>query len=46
MKIGLRGVALHPKGHAYVRYGLVPVNYAMVMAESSSFNLKVMQPRT
>jgi hypothetical protein len=46
MKIGLHGVPRHPKGHARVRYGLVLTNYAMLMAESSSFNLKVMQPRT
>jgi hypothetical protein len=45
-KIGLYGIPLHPKGHARVRYGLLPKNYAMLMAESSSFNLKVMQPRT
>jgi hypothetical protein len=45
MKIGLYGVPLHPKGHTCVRYGLVPTNYAMLMAESSSFNLEVMQPR-
>jgi hypothetical protein len=46
MKIGLRGVPRHPKGHARVRYGLVLTNYAILMAESSSFKLKVMQPRT
>jgi hypothetical protein len=45
-KIGLRGVPRHPKGHASVRYGLVLTNYAMLMAKSSSFNLKVMQSRT
>jgi hypothetical protein len=45
-KIGLRGVPCHPKGHARVRYGLVLTNYDMLMAESSSFNLKVMRPRT
>jgi hypothetical protein len=45
MKIGLYGVPLHPKGHARVQYGLVPTNYAMLMAESSSFNLEVVQPR-
>jgi hypothetical protein len=44
-KIGLCGVPRHPKGHAHVRYGLILTNYAMLMAESSSFNLKVMQPR-
>jgi hypothetical protein len=44
-KIGLRGVPRHPKGHAHVRYGLILTNYAMLMAEPSSFNLKVMQPR-
>jgi hypothetical protein len=32
------------KGYARIRYGLVPINYAMLMAESSSFNLKAMQP--
>jgi hypothetical protein len=46
MKIGLHGVPPHPKGHACVRYGLVLTNYAMLMVESSPFNLKVMQPRT
>jgi hypothetical protein len=46
MKIGLCGIPLNPKGHAHVRYGLVPTNYAMLMAESSPFNLEVMQPRT
>jgi hypothetical protein len=46
MKISLCGIPLHPKGHTRVRYGLVPTNYAMLMAESSSFNLEVMQPRT
>jgi hypothetical protein len=45
MKIGLRGLPLHPKGHTRVQYGLGPTNYAMLMAESSSFNLEVMQPR-
>jgi hypothetical protein len=45
-RIDLRGVPWHPKGHARVRYGLVSTNYDMLMAESSSFNLKVMQPRT
>jgi hypothetical protein len=45
-KISLRGVLFHPKGHAHVWYGLVLTNYAMLMAESSPFNLKVMQPRT
>jgi hypothetical protein len=44
--IGLRGVPHHPKGHACVRYDLVSTNYDMVMAESSSFHLEVMQPRT
>jgi hypothetical protein len=46
MKIGLRNVPLHPKGHARVRYGLIPTNYDMIRAESSLFDLKVMQPRT
>jgi hypothetical protein len=45
-KIGLYDVPLHPKGHACVRYVLVSTNYAMLMAESSLFNLEVMQPRT
>jgi hypothetical protein len=45
-KIGLCGIPRHPKGHAHVQYGLVSTNYAMVMAESSSFHLEVMQPRT
>jgi hypothetical protein len=45
-KIGLPGIPLYPKGNARVWYGLVSTNYAMLMAESSSFNLKVMQPRT
>jgi hypothetical protein len=44
-KIGLCGVPFHPKGYARVRYGLVLTNYAMLMAESSLFNLKVMQPQ-
>jgi hypothetical protein len=43
-KIGLRGVSRHPKGHARVRYGLVLKKYAMIKAESSPFDLKVMQP--
>jgi hypothetical protein len=45
-KIGLRGVPRHPKGHARDRYGLVWTYYAMIRAKSSSFDLKVMQPRT
>jgi hypothetical protein len=45
-KISLRGVPRHPKGHTPVRYGLFPTNYAMVMPDSSSFQLEVMQPRT
>jgi hypothetical protein len=45
-KIGLLGVPLHPKGHARARYGLVPTNYAMISTEPSSFDQKVMQPRT
>jgi hypothetical protein len=45
-KISLRGDTRHPDGHARLRYGLVPTNYAMLRAESSSFNLKVVQPRT
>jgi hypothetical protein len=32
---------LHPKGHARVRYSLVPTNYAMIRAEPSPFDLKV-----
>jgi hypothetical protein len=43
-KISLHDVPPHPKGHACVRYGLVLTNHAMLMAESSSLNLKVMQP--
>jgi hypothetical protein len=39
-KIGLGGVPLHPKGHNRVRYSLVSTNYAMIMAEPSSFDLK------
>jgi hypothetical protein len=46
MKIGLCGVPLHPNGHAHVRYGLVPTNYAMVRPNLAHFDLKVMQPRT
>jgi hypothetical protein len=45
MKIGLRGIPRHPKGHACVRYGLVLTNYDMIRAKSSSFDLKAMQPR-
>jgi hypothetical protein len=45
IKIGLCGDPRHPKGHACVRYDLVLKNYAMVMAESRSFHLEVMQPR-
>jgi hypothetical protein len=45
-KIGLRGIPRHPKGHERVRCGIVLTNYAMLMSESTSFNLKVMQPRT
>jgi hypothetical protein len=44
-KISLRGISSHPKGHARVRYGLAPINYAMIRAEPSPFDLKVMQPR-
>jgi hypothetical protein len=44
-KIGLHGVPRHPKGHTHVRYGLVPINYTMIRAEPSLFDLKVMQPR-
>jgi hypothetical protein len=40
------GAPRHPNVHVRVRYGLVLTNYAMLMAESSSFNLKVTQPRT
>jgi hypothetical protein len=46
MKIDLRGVPRHPKGHTRVRYGLVLINYAMIRAKPSSFDLKVMQPQT
>jgi hypothetical protein len=45
-KISLRGIPRHPKGHARVRYGLIPTNYVMIKAEPSPFDLKVMQPRT
>jgi hypothetical protein len=45
-KIGLYGVPLHPKGHARVQYGLIPINYAMIRAKHSSFDLKVIQPQT
>jgi hypothetical protein len=41
----LHGNPCHPNSHARVQYGLVLINYAMLMAESSSFNLKVVQPR-
>jgi hypothetical protein len=43
-KIDICCVPRHHKGHARVRYGVVPTNYAMIMAEPSSFNLKAMQP--
>jgi hypothetical protein len=36
-KIDLRGDPRHPDGHARVRYGLVPTNYAMLTTEFSSF---------
>jgi hypothetical protein len=45
-KISLRGIPCHPKDHARVRYGLVLTNYDMIRAKPSSFDLKVMQPRT
>jgi hypothetical protein len=45
-RIDLCGIPRHSKGHTRVRYVLVPTNYDMLMAEFSSFNLKVMQPRT
>jgi hypothetical protein len=45
-KIVHSSVPRHPKGHTRVQYGLVPTNYAMVMPDSSSFHLEVMQPRT
>jgi hypothetical protein len=44
-KIGFHGVPHHPKDHAHVRYGLIPTNYAMIRAEHSPFELKVVQPR-
>jgi hypothetical protein len=44
-KIGLHGIPHYPKGHTRVRYGFFLTNYAMVMAESGSFHLEVMQPR-
>jgi hypothetical protein len=43
-KIGLYGILHHPKGHAHVLYRLIPTNYAIIRAEPSSFDLKVMQP--
>jgi hypothetical protein len=45
-KIGLRGIPRHPKGHTRVWYVLVSTYYAMVIAESCSFHIEVMQPRT
>jgi hypothetical protein len=45
-KIGLHGIPRHPKGHARIRYGLVPTNNAMIRTEPSSFDLKAIQPRT
>jgi hypothetical protein len=46
MKISLRGVPCHPKGHMRVLYSLVPINYAMIRAKPSSFDLKDMHSRT
>jgi hypothetical protein len=46
LKIGLRGIPCHPNAHERVRYGLILTNYAMIGAKPSSFDLKVMQPRT
>jgi hypothetical protein len=45
-KIDLRGIPRHPKGQTRVRYGIVSINYAMIRAKPSSFDLKIMQPRT
>jgi hypothetical protein len=44
-KISLCGVPRHHKDHARVRYGLISMNYDMIWAKSSSFELKAMQPR-
>jgi hypothetical protein len=44
-KISLRGVPRYPMCHSRDRYGLIPTNYAMIKAEPSPFDLKVMQPR-
>jgi hypothetical protein len=44
-KISLYDVPCHPKGHTRVRFGLGPINYAMIRAKCSSFDLKAMQPR-
>jgi hypothetical protein len=44
-KIGLRSIPHHPKGHARAQYGLILTNYAIVMAESRTFHLKVVQPQ-
>jgi hypothetical protein len=46
MKIGLCGVPRHPKGHAPIRYGLVPTKFAMIRAKPSSFDLNAMKPQT
>jgi hypothetical protein len=45
MKIGLRGISHHPKGHASVQYGFVTTNYAMIRIKPRSFDIKAMQPR-
>jgi hypothetical protein len=45
-KISLCGIPHHPKGHARVQYGLILIDYAMIRAEHSSFDLKVMKPQT
>jgi hypothetical protein len=41
-----RGIPCHPNGHARVWYSLIPTNYAMIGDKPSSFDLKVMLPRT
>jgi hypothetical protein len=43
-KIGLRGIPIHPKGHAHVQSGFILTNYAMIRTKPSSFDLKAMKP--
>jgi hypothetical protein len=45
-KIRLRGVPCHPMCHVRILYGLIPTNYALIKAEHSPFDLKIMQPQT